>query len=748
MNLEDISTMSSEDAASRAASLRTALEYHNRKYYVLDDPEITDAEYDVLFRELVTLEEHFPELRTVNSPTARVGGAVADGFTSYTHAIRMLSLDNAMDEEAFDAFHQRVVKGLGGTTPEYWVDPKMDGLAVSIVYENGQLVTAATRGDGETGENVTGNILTIRNVPLSLVGADIPSLLEVRGEIVIGHKDFEALNRKQAAKGNKIFANPRNAAAGSVRQLDTKIAASRPLTFLAYGIGRVQWDGEYVSEVVEKPTSDSVPPKSVSKSSSPQQLSLFGEAIPTSKVVETNTQPASTPVVTSENQQGFLQSDRWQTQQELMVGLGDLGFTIPPDAGLWSTPEGVKEQFRVLQEKRDELPFEIDGMVLKVNDRMQQEELGFTARAPKWALALKFPAQQARTKLIDIFIQVGRTGKLTPVAELEPVQVGGVEVARATLHNQDEIAAKDFRVGDTVIVQRAGDVIPQLVRVIKEERPENAEEYVFPAECPECQTPVFRVEGEAAHRCGNKYCPAKIRRGMVHFVSKAGLDMQGVGAKWVEKLVNEGHLKTFADLFKIKSSVLLTFERMGTKSADKFVQAIEAGRAAATLNRLISALGIPHVGEQTGRVLAANFEDLDGLANAKRIDLENLPDVGPEMAGAIRTYFQEEDTRELLLQFKEVGLWPVAVVADAADGQELPFTGKKFIFTGSLPMSRKEAEALVMERGGSCMKSISKKLDYVVVGEKAGSKLAKAESLGLEILSFDQFMNLIDENES
>jgi DNA ligase (NAD+) len=688
MTLPDISSVSYEEAQVRVEELRRAIEHHSYRYYVLDDPEITDAEYDTLFRELQAFEAAFPDLDSPESPTKRVGGAVADGFETYVHALPMLSLDNAMNEEQWDDFHRRVLGGISQDNCEYWVDPKMDGLALEVIYENGRFVRAATRGDGEKGEDVTENMRTVDNLPLRLRDAGpVPEVLEVRGEVVIGVAGFADLNRRQAARGGKIFANPRNAAAGSIRQLDPKIAASRPLRFIAYGLGRVQWKtgGDLLS----------MPPQ-------------------------------------------------WRTQQEAMYGLRELGFTIAPEAGLCRSSEEVKAKFRVLQEKRDSLPFEIDGMVAKVNKIALQQALKETARAPKWALALKFPAQQKETVLEDISIQVGRTGVLTPVAHLAPVQVGGVEVSRATLHNQDEIAAKDFRIGDTVIVQRAGDVIPQLVGVILEKRPEDAVPYLFPEICPECGSSVFRQEDEAAVRCTNTFCPAMLRRGMSHFVSKAGLDMQGVGQKWVEKLVDEGIVTSPVDLFTLRVSDLLQFERMGAKSAEKFIQAVGTAKKGAMLHRLIGALGIRHVGEQTARTLAANFADLDGLAAATRETLTGLPDVGPEVAGAIRSFFQQESTKELLTRFKEIDLWPLQEKVDEAEAGALPLAGKKFIFTGSLPVGRKEAEALVEKLGGNCMKSISAKLDYVVAGEKAGSKLAKAEKLGLTVLDYEEFLSLVE----
>lgn len=671
--------MVSSEIAQRAALLREKIEYHNHRYYVMDAPEITDAEYDALFLELASLEADHPELDDPNSPTRRVGGEPARGFVPYEHALRMYSLDNAMDLDGWYSFTDRVAKGLGRSDVEYWADPKMDGLALEVIYENGRFVRAATRGDGLVGEDVTHNMRTVMNLPLTLRGGAVPELLEVRGEVVMSNKDFAALNERQREAGDKVFANPRNAAAGTVRQLDPKVAASRPLRFMGYGIGRVQW-------------------------ASP----LFA----------------------------------WTSQKEIMDGLGELGFSIPPEARLCRSRQEVADYFQNLMERREGLPFEIDGVVAKVNSLEMQRALGFTSRAPRWAMALKFPAYQARTVLNSIRIQVGRTGVLTPVAELEPVPLAGVVVSNATLHNKGYIEERDFRIGDTVLIQRAGDVIPQVLSVDMEKRPQSAAKYDFPMVCPVCESEA--VEDGEAVRCSNETCPAKTVQRIIHFVSKAGLDMEGVGKKWVQRLAEDEVLASPADLFTLEKTALLKYEGMGDKSAENFIGAIAKARRDAPLWRLIAGLGIRHVGEQTARTLAATYADLDAIAEVQREDLQALDDVGPIVAQSVYDFFHNPQTILLLERFKEVDFWPTGGPEEVQESGELPLAGKVFIFTGSLPdMTRTEAQALVEGKGGSAVKTISKKVDYVVAGEKAGSKIAKAKKLGLNIIDFDGFMQLM-----
>ncbi len=681
MNSEDIP----EAARTRAELLRRDLERYAHRYYVLDDPEVSDAEYDALLRELADLEERYPALRDVASPTARIGGAVLDSLETRAHSLRMYSLDNAFSAAEWTDFIDRMLRLLPGKTAAdlaFWVDPKMDGLAMELIYENGLLTTALTRGDGEKGEVVTESMRTVKNIPLRLRGEAVPAYLEVRGEVVITRKDFETLNARQIGVGAKPFANPRNAAAGSVRQLDSKVTAARPLRFMAYGVGQV--DG--------------------------------------------------------------VAGGSWATYEALTRALADMGFASAPGARLCPNPEAVQAAFVELGEKRHSLPFEIDGVVAKLNDCALHERLGFTARAPRWALALKFPAMQAQTLLRDIAVQVGRTGVLTPVAVLEPVQVGGVSVSRATLHNEDEIVAKDVRVGDTVVVQRAGDVIPEVVRPVLEKRAPNAAPFVFPKTCPECGEAAHRALGEAAWRCLNSTCPAVVRESIKFFASKSGLDIQGIGSRWIEEFVDRGLAKTPADLFRLTREQLLGMDRMGGKLADNFLAALEQARLHSTLPRFICALGIRHVGEQTAKALAAKYGGMDALMAAGFDDLQTVPDVGPEVADAICQYFDTPGNRILLERFKELGLWPVQENVPPPQG---PLSGKTILFTGTLPnLTRDAAEKLAEQAGAKVVSGVSRKLDFLVVGEAAGSKLAKAQALGVTILDEAAFMARISSKSS
>lgn len=756
-----------EETRQRVERLRKDLHQHNYRYYVLDDPIISDAEYDRMMRELQELESAHPELFDPSSPTQRVGAAPAEGFAQYRHRLRMYSLDNAMDLEGWREFVARVPRhledvllakletesearsgsrlsdrvrdglrrtikeglkallgggefqafrslaekavaqavetmggpfrldpvsalaGLSAATWEdlptligaFWIDPKLDGLAVEVIYEDGRLVRAATRGDGEVGEDVTLNMRTVKNLPLMLHdGGDVPRYLEARGEVVMRKADFHALNERQAERGEKVFANPRNAAAGSVRQLDPRITAARPLRFFAYGVGQVDWNG----------------------------------------------------------------APGWKGQNEIIAGLAKLGFSIPPEAKLCAHPDEVAASFERLQADRDSLPFEIDGLVAKLNNLELQRFLGFTAKAPRWALALKFPAYQAETVLRDIRIQVGRTGVLTPVAELEPVSVGGVTVSSASLHNESYIREKGLLLGDRVLIQRAGDVIPEVVRPLVEKRTGAEQEFQFPSTCPVCRTEVVLASEERRiWKCVNITCPAVVRQSIIHFVSKAGLDIEGLGRKWVEILIDKGMVKSPADLFTLKKTDLLTLERMGDKSATNVVESIRRARENATLPRLIAAMGIPHVGEETARLLASRFGDLDVLATATAEELDELPGVSDAIAGSIVEFFENEANRRLLARFKEIGLWPVAEAATQEPKAGQPLFGKRVLFTGGLPgMGRSEAEALVTKAGGVAAKSISKNVDYVVVGENPGGKLNKANALGLTVIGFEEFLRL------
>lgn len=679
-----------EEDRQRAAQLRADLERHNRLYYELDTPEISDAEYDALYRELVSLETRWPALRDGASPTQRVGGEVLEGLEKQAHTLRMYSLDNAFSRDEWGAFMQRMYNALPEAPSSFWCDPKMDGLALEVIYENGVFTSALTRGDGEVGEVVTAAMRTVRNLPLALRGDDVPRRIEVRGEVVIAKADFEQLNARQSAAGGKLFANPRNAAAGSVRQLDTSVTAGRPLQFRAYGVGQVVFEGG----------------------------------------TSTGTVP-------------------WTTHSGLMARLREWGFDSPPEGRLCASPDDVWAYYEALGARRESLAIEIDGVVAKLDDIEAQEALGFTARAPRWALALKFPAMQARTRLDDIRVQVGRTGVLTPVAILEPVRVGGVEVSRATLHNEDEIRAKGLLLGDTVLVQRAGDVIPEVVRPLVEERTGDERPFVFPATCPECDSPVVRPEGEVAHRCVNVMCPAVRRQSIIHFVSKAGLDVRGVGERWVQQLVDGGHVTSPVGLFSLTKLDLMRFERMGPTSAANFVAALDAARTGATLVRLICALGIRHVGEQTARTLAAHFVDLDALREADAETLQQLPDIGPEVAGSILSFFVDVDNLELLERLRDIGLWPkrqeTPPVSEGADESVRPLQGLKVRFTGSLTrMRRTEAEDMARAAGANIASGVTKSLDLLVVGGKPGSKLEKARKLGIRVMEEADFFAMLE----
>lgn len=700
-----------KEEKERFSELVTLLEHHGWRYHVLDDPELSDAEYDALFRELVVLEEKYPELQSSHSPTARVGGRVLSSLPTMRHASRMYSLDNAFGLSEWNEFTQRLLRVLPTYTSRdlaFWMEPKMDGLAMELIYEQGILTMALTRGDGETGEVVTENMRTVRSIPLRLKGENIPLRVEVRGEVVMTKKDFLALNQTQEKKGQKTFANARNAAAGSVRQLDSSVAASRPLSFVAYGIGEVEWGGE----------------------------------------------------------------NPWKTQQVIIQGLASLGFLTAPEATRCPSAEEAGAWFERLASIRDTFPFELDGGVAKLDDLALQEKAGFTSRAPRWAIAWKFAAMQAQTRLEDIIISVGRTGVLTPVAILAPVNVGGVTVSRATLHNEDEVRNKELLIGDTVIIQRAGDVIPEVVQPVKEKRTGAEREFVFPSTCPECQSHVHREQGESAWRCINRLCPAIRRESIKHFVSKAGLDIKGVGAKWIEQFVELEMVKSPADLFRLTKERLLGLDRMGETLAEKFIDAFTEIRSTATLPRFICALGIRHVGEQTAKALARKFGSIEEIANATEGELQKISDIGPEVALAICEFFEEEGNKRLLAELKELGLSPTmgkslprssntqteqrglsqqlqlftAQDESTSDNvsTDLPLAGKSFLFTGTLSMARSKAQAMAEDAGADIIGSVSKKLDYLVAGEKAGSKLTKAQALGVTILTEEAFLEMLN----
>ncbi|MBQ9405435.1 MAG: NAD-dependent DNA ligase LigA [Desulfovibrio sp.] len=674
----------------RAKFLVAQLEYHNYRYHALDNPEISDEAYDALFRELVNLEARRPDLRSPDSPTMRVGGKLLDGLEKKTHSIRMYGLDNVFSEQEWYDFVARMRRAWSDQTNDalpqaFWCDPKLDGLALEIIYVHGVLQEALTRGDGEIGEVVTEAVRTIRTVPLRLQGDDpFPVRLEVRGEVVMFRKDFAALNARQEALGQKRFANARNAAAGTLRHLDLSKTETRPLRFLAYSLGEVQW----------------------------------GDAAPC------------------------------RHHSELMARLANYGFLTPPEGKLCLTPECVQQYAQWVRAHRESLPVDIDGVVAKQDNLAVQEALGYTARAPRFAVAFKFPPAQVQTQLLDIEVQVGRTGALTPVAVLSPVAVGGVVVSRATLHNEDEIHARDLRVGDTVIIQRAGDVIPEVVGPVLTKRPAGASMFVFPSACPACGQPVCREQGEVVWRCENVTCPAIRLRSITHFVSKAGLDVQGLGQKWVAQLVKKGLVQSPADLFTLTVEELLNFDRMGETLARKFVEALSVVRTTAPLHRLIAALGIRHVGEQLARGLAKRFRDLDALKNASQETLLGIPDIGSEVACSIRNFFDNPANCVLLERFKDVGLWPQESLDGAKQGnasvlQSGPLAGKTILFTGTISIPRTKAQQWAEAAGATPLSGVSKNLDYLVAGVKAGSKLEKARALGIAVLNEAEFRTLL-----
>ncbi|HET9041924.1 MAG TPA: NAD-dependent DNA ligase LigA [Burkholderiales bacterium] len=666
-------------AAARVKALRAALEEANYRYYVLDAPTISDAEYDRLFRELQDLEAQQPELATPDSPTLRVGAAPLEAFGTVRHRVPMLSLNNAFEDEEVAAFDRRVREGLGNGPVEYACEPKFDGLAISLVYERGVFAQGATRGDGYEGEDVTVNLRTVKSIPLRLRATHAPPLLEVRGEVIIYRRDFERLNARQRAQGAKEFANPRNAAAGGLRQLDSRITASRPLRFFAYGLGETAGRREV------------------------------------------------------------------QTQSGVLELLDKLGLPVCAERRTVQGVEGLLAYYRELGAKRTLLPYDVDGVVYKVNRLADQERLGFVARAPRFAVAHKFPAEEATTRLVAIEVQVGRTGAITPVARLEPVFVGGVTVTNATLHNEDELHRKDIRVGDTVVVRRAGDVIPEVVRAEPGSRRPNAPLFHVPAHCPVCGSAVVRLPDEAVARCtGGLFCPAQRKQALLHFASRRALDIEGLGEKLVDQLVDAGMVKTPADLYALDPARLAALERMGEKSAQNVLAALERSKRT-TLARFIYALGIRSVGEATARDLARHFGALDPLVAADEAALQEVEDVGPVVAMSIRRFFAEKHNRDVIDALRRHGVrWEEGKARPAAPAGRL--AGKTFVLTGTLPdMTRDEAAALITSHGGKVAGSVSKKTDYVVAGAEAGSKLAKAEALGIPVLDEDGLNKLLKE---
>lgn len=703
--------MDQREAAARAEELRQQINYHNYRYYVLDQPVASDAEYDRLMRELLAIEEEHPELVTPDSPTQRVGAAPATAFRSYTHRVPMLSLSNVFGDEELLAFDRRVKRMLGmdeGAEIEYAAELKIDGLAVSLTYENGRFVTGATRGDGFSGEDISTNLRTIRAIPLAILPtkgekgregvmenlslfpdqsqitnlkseiADlrsrIPAMMEVRGEVFMLHDEFRRINREREKAGEQTFANPRNAAAGSIRQLDPSITASRRLDIFIYGAG-------------------------------------------------------------------YMADGAFRTHLEMLDAFKSWGFKINPNIRLCRNIEEVRAFIAEWGEKRQLLGYDIDGVVVKVNSLALQERLGFVARSPRWAVAYKFPATQETTIVKDIVIQVGRTGALTPVACMEPVEVGGVIVSRATLHNEDEIRRKDIRIGDTVVIQRAGDVIPEVVKVITEKRTGGEREFAMPPECPVCGGDVERPEGEAVARCVNIACPAQTKERIRHFASRGAMDIEGVGPAQVDQLIDKGLIRDPADLYYLTVDQLLTLDRMGEKSASNIYNAIQ-GSKNPPLARLIFGLGIRHVGEHVARVLADHFGSMEALAGATVEELSGVAEVGPVIAASLAGFFGEPENREVLRKLREADVNPRV----ASKPAETPsgIAGKVFVFTGALQrFTRDEAEEKVRQLGARAASSVSKNTDFVVAGENAGSKLQKARDLGITVLAEEEFEEMI-----
>ncbi|EJL6273402.1 NAD-dependent DNA ligase LigA [Vibrio cholerae] len=659
------------DVAQRLTELRKTLHEHGVRYYVEDAPSIPDAEYDRLMRELLELEAAHPELMSSDSPSLRVGGRPLDAFESVVHEIPMLSLDNAFDDGELESFYRRMTDRIQSVQHSaFCCEPKLDGLAVSLLYENGVLTRAATRGDGMTGENITENVRTIKAIPLRLQGADFPTRLEVRGEVFMPKAGFEALNARALKKGEKQFVNPRNAAAGSLRQLDSKITAQRPLAFYAYSVGVIE-----------------------------------GGELATS------------------HYQRFLQLKGW-------------GLPICPETKLVTSLAEVKAFYQDILQRRQFLAYEIDGVVIKVDDIQLQERLGFVARAPRWAIAYKFPAQEELTLLNDVEFQVGRTGAITPVAKLEPVFVGGVTVSNATLHNADEIERLGVMVGDTVVIRRAGDVIPQIVSVVLERRPENAKSIVFPTRCPVCQSDVERVEGEAVARCsGGLICQAQRKEALKHFVSRKAMDVEGLGDKVIEQLVDREMVSTPADLFRLRAGELTILERMGPKSAQNVIDALNKAKQT-TLPKFLYALGIREVGEATALNLAQHFLSLEAIQQASLEQFIEVPDVGVVVASHLLAFFAQDRNQQVINELLEQGItWPALTAAPVAVDSAL--AGKIVVLTGSFTqLSRNDAKAALQALGAKVTGSVSKNTDIVFAGEAAGSKLAKATELGIQV--FDE----------
>lgn len=667
----------SQSTAQRMQELEQLLNRYNKEYYENDEPSVPDAEYDKLFRELQTLEKQNPDLKSKTSPTAKVGGKPLAKFNTVKHEVPMLSLDNAFSAEEFAAFSKRIGQKLDeGTQVTFCCEPKLDGAAVSLLYESGVLVRGATRGDGESGEDITENVKTIRNIPLKLKG-DVPDRLEVRGEVVMPIGAFDRFNEKARQQGEKVFANPRNAAAGSLRQLDSRITAKRPLHFYAYSLG-------LVSEHTVLPDS----------------------------------------------------------HHERLQKLAKWGLPVNSEIERVDSVEGCDSYYEKILERRDSLNYDIDGVVFKVDTIALQEELGFVARVPRWAIARKFPAQEQLTTITGVDFQVGRTGAITPVARLKPVSVGGVTVSNATLHNADEIERLGVRIGDTVSIRRAGDVIPQVVSVLKDKRPENTREITFPKRCPVCDSDVERIEGEAVARCsGGLYCAAQRKEAIKHFASRKAMDIDGLGDKLVDVLVEKDWVKSPADLYRLSKAELATLPRMAAKSAENLKNAITATRET-TLARFLYALGIREVGEATAKALARHFKTFDAVQSASSEQLQEVPDVGTVVAEHIVRFFRESHNENVVKELREFVHWPEG--EEAGDIQSDRLAGNTYVITGTLStMTRDEAKQALEALGAKVSGSVSKKTTALIAGESAGSKLTKAQSLGLSILSEDELKELL-----
>ena len=682
MQTDLFSTGDQEEPAKRAETLRRDLARYGHAYYVLDAPIVPDSEYDRLFAELQALEAAHPELVTPDSPTRRVGGTPLSQFEKVTHRVPMLSLQNGFSEADVASFDRRIAEELGIGKVEYEVELKFDGLAVNLRYEKGVLVQAATRGDGTNGENITENIRTIRSIPLRLMDLAPPDILEVRGEVLMFKDAFRELNRRQRENGQKEFVNPRNAAAGSLRQLDPQITASRQLKFFAYGLGEL-------------------------------------EGVPAP-----------------------------ETQGQMMEWFMQMGIPVCNERKVVRGLAGLMKFFGEIGAKRDTLPYEIDGVVYKVNRRSEQETLGFISRAPRFALAHKFPAQEVMTEVTGIDVQVGRTGAITPVARLKPVFVSGVTVTNATLHNEDEIRRKDIRIGDTVIVRRAGDVIPEVIASVPEKRTEDVREFVMPAQCPVCGSPIVRSPDEAVARCSGGWinCPAQKKGGLQLFASRKAMNIEGLGEQLIDQLVDRDIISDAADLYRLDRETLSGLDRMAEKSADNLLAELDKSRQT-TLERFLYALGIRHVGETTARSLAAHFGNLDDLMHAHAEQLLAIDDIGPVVADSLIRFFADERNRALIEKLKACGVrWPEQVATEKP--AVLPLQNRKFVLTGTLPtLTREKAAEIIRRYGGQVVSSVSRKTNYVLAGEEPGSKLAKAQELGISILDEEAFLRLVKHDE-